>query len=457
MNEAPHQLQRVLKPIHLWAIAVGLVISGDYFGWNYGLAQGGPMGMIAATLLITLMYVCFIFSYTELSTAIPHSGGPYAYARRAMGPYAGFVAGFATLLEFVFAPPAIALAIGSYLHFRVPALPVVGVAIGAFVVFVALNIVGVRIAAMFELVVTLLAVFELGVFFFVAAPHVQLANIVTDPMLPHGWVGLLGAIPFAIWFYLAIEGVAMSAEEVVDPRRDIPKGYVAGIGTLVCLALGTLICTTGVVPWKQLILDDSPLPKAMAAVLSEGHWLTHMMVYLGLFGLVASFHGIILGYSRQVFALARAGYLPKAFAWVHPTRGTPVWAIVGPALVGVAAVCSGKTNEIISISVTGACVLYLISMVALFVLRRKEPALERPFRAPFYPVFPAVALALAAFCLATIAWTSPGTTAVTAGLFAVASLYYRFWARATVLATPDALSLGEIEAQAAGARVEHAA
>src|SRR5262249_37178935 len=69
-------LPRVLGPVRLWAIAVGLVISGDYFGWNYGLAKGGPVGMIAATLLMTLMYVTFIFSYTELSTAIPHSGGP---------------------------------------------------------------------------------------------------------------------------------------------------------------------------------------------------------------------------------------------------------------------------------------------------------------------------------------------------------------------------------------------
>src|ERR1035437_5780166 len=125
------ELKRVLTPIHLWAIAVGLVIGGDYFGWNYGLAKGGPVGMIIATLGITVMYVCFIFSYTELSTAIPHAGGPFAYARRALGPFAGMVAGFATLLEFVFAPPAIALAVGSCVNFRAPFLPVTGVALAA--------------------------------------------------------------------------------------------------------------------------------------------------------------------------------------------------------------------------------------------------------------------------------------------------------------------------------------
>lgn len=106
-------LARVLRPVHLWAIAVGLVISGDYFGWNYGLARGGPAGMLLATAAVSVMYVCFIFSYTELATAIPHAGGPFAYAARAFGPWGAYLAGASTLLEFLFAPPAIARAIGS--------------------------------------------------------------------------------------------------------------------------------------------------------------------------------------------------------------------------------------------------------------------------------------------------------------------------------------------------------
>ena len=241
------QLKRVLGPIHLWAIAVGLVISGDYFGWNYGLAKGGPLGMIAATLLVTVLYVCFIFSYTELSTAIPHSGGPYAYARRAFGPFVGYMAGIATVIELVFAPPAIARAIGAYVHFRVPWVPVNAVAIAAFALFCAINALGVGIAATFELVITAVAAFELFLFFTLTGSHVELSRIV-GPGLPFGYRGIFDAIPFAIWFYLAIEGVAMSAEEVKRPERDIPIGYIAGILTLVTLAIGTLICTTGVLP-----------------------------------------------------------------------------------------------------------------------------------------------------------------------------------------------------------------
>src|SRR5579885_2230520 len=111
------QLKKVLKPVHLWAIAVGLVISGEYFGWNNGWAVSGTIGMLIATLVVTLMYITFVFSYTELTTSIPHAGGAFAYAYRAMGPIASLIAGYATLIDFLLASPAIAISLGSYLHF----------------------------------------------------------------------------------------------------------------------------------------------------------------------------------------------------------------------------------------------------------------------------------------------------------------------------------------------------
>lgn len=432
MSAAPAEeggLKRVLTPVHLWAIAVGLVISGDYFGWNYGVGKGGPMGMVIATLVVTVMYVTFIFSYTELSTAIPQSGGPFAYARAALGPFGGYVAGFGTLIEFVFAPPAIALAIGSYVNFRMPDLPKVGIAVGAFVVFGLLNVLGVKLAATFELVVTALAAMELGIFFFLTTPHVDTSRIITEPLLPHGWFGVFTALPFAIWFYLALEGVAMSAEEVVDPKRDIPKGYIAGIATLVVLALGTLICSTGILTAEQLVEDDSPLPRVLKAVLSADHPMTHLMVYLGLFGLIASFHGIMMGYSRQVFALARAHYLPTFLSRLHPRFKTPAWAVVLPAIVGTLAVLTERSDELITLAGMGAVVLYSTSMVSLFVLRKKQPQLERPFRAPAYPVFPAIALVLATVFLAAYAFSSPLVFGLFVGLFVLGALHFQLVTR----------------------------
>ena len=418
-------LKRVLRPVHLWAIAVALVISGEYFGWNYGLAHGGPVGMGIATLAVTALYVCFIFSYTELSTAIPHAGGPFAFAQRAFGPWGAYLAGAATLMEFLFAPPAIARAIGSYVHFRVPSLPVDAVAVGAFVVFGAVNALGVSVAATFELIVTVLATFELALFFFLTAPHIEASRLLAHPLLPHGVGGVFTAMPFAIWFYLGLEGVAMSAEEVIDPKRTIPRGYLAGIATLVTLALGTLACTCGVLPWSELIRDDSPLPHALASVLSPGHPMTHLMVYLGLLGLIASFHGIVMGCSRQVFALAREGLIPRGLAALHPRMKTPVRAIALSVLIGAAATLSGRTDALITLSVLGALGVYVVSMLAVLKLRRSEPELERPFRAPLHPWLPAVAIALSVVAFVSVGVGSPAVVAAFLGALALGAVAFR--------------------------------
>ena len=94
-------LPKTLGTFQLWGIAVGLVISGEYFGWSYGWASAGTLGFLVTSAFIALMYTTFIFSFTELTTAIPHAGGPFEYSRHAFGPTGGYVAGFATLVEFV--------------------------------------------------------------------------------------------------------------------------------------------------------------------------------------------------------------------------------------------------------------------------------------------------------------------------------------------------------------------
>jgi len=438
-NQQKTTLSKSLSGIHLWGIAVGLVISGEYFGWSYGWSTAGTLGFFITTVIVAAMYTTFIFSFTELTTAIPHAGGPFAYSHRAFGPKGGFIAGFATLVEFVFAPPAIALAIGSYLNVQFPGLDPKLAAVGAYVIFMALNIAGVSIAATFELFVTVLAIFELLVFMGVVSPGFSWDNFAAN-----GWAGnsefsisalggVFAAIPFAIWFFLAIEGAAMAAEETKDPRKTVPKAYIAGIVTLVLLAFGTMIMAGGVGDWRELSNINDPLPQAMKAVVgSDSGWL-HMLVWIGLFGLIASFHGIIMGYSRQIFALSRAGFLPTVFSKVHPTRKTPHWAILVGGVIGIAAIYSDEllvidgmplTANIVTMAVFGAIVMYIMSMASLFRLRAVEPALERPFVAPFYPVLPAVSLGLAVLALVTMVYFNGTVFMLFVGLFALGWMYF---------------------------------
>ena len=416
MNEGAH-LNATLSTWQLWGIAVGLVISGEYFGWSYGWASAGTLGFLLTTVLVATMYTTFIFSFTELTTAIPSAGGPFAYAERAFGSLGGYVAGAATLIEFVFAPPAIALAVGAYLNVQFPALPPRTAAVAAYLLFMAINIVGVKIAASFELVLTVLAIGELLVFMGVVAPGFRIEHF-----LAGGWAGsnhvtqaavhgMFAAVPFAIWFFLAIEGVAMAAEEAKDPSRSIPIAYLAGIGTLLALAIGVMVFAGGAGDWRVLANINDPLPQAMKMIVGASSGWLHMLVFLGLFGLVASLHGIIFGYSRQIFALARAGYLPAMLGRIHPRFQTPWVAILAGGAVGIAAIYSDSlitlggqplTANIVTMSVMGALVMYAVSMLALFKLRRSEPRMPRSFRVRLYPFAPAWTLLGVAVCLASV-------------------------------------------------------
>ncbi len=434
------QLHRAIGTVQLWAIAVGLVISGEYFGWSYGWASAGTLGFLVATLFVAVMYTTFIFSFTELTSSMPHAGGPFAYSFQAFGPTGGYVAGMATLIEFVFAPPAIALAIGAYLNVQFPALDPKAAAVGAFAVFMTLNILGVRLAATFELFITLLAIVELLVFMGVVSPGFSMANFIKGGWAGHdsfslGTIpGIFAAIPFAIWFFLAIEGVAMAAEETRNPKRAIPIAYIGGILTLVALALGVMLFAGGAGDWTKLSNINDPLPQAMKMIVGEHSGWLHMLVWLGLFGLVASFHGIILGYSRQIFAQARAGYLPPWLAVLHPRFKTPHRAILAGGVVGIAAIFSDQllqfggqslTANIVTMSVFGALLMYIISMAGLLRLRRTQPHLPSSYSVPFYPLFPLIALVSALVSLGAMVWFNPLLAAVFGVIMALGFVYFK--------------------------------
>jgi ethanolamine permease len=423
MAAKPASLKKALSAWHLWAIAVGLVISGEYFGWNYGWGVAGTTGMLIATLIVTVLYVSFVFSFTELTTSIPHAGGAFAYAYKAFGPVGGFVAGFATLIEFLFATPAIAFALGSYLHFLYPSFDVLYTAIGCYIIFTFINFIGIKESAVFTLVVTLLAVGELLLYMGIIAPSFDIDNFLHNSM-PYGWQGVFAALPFAIWFYVAIEAVATVAEETKNPQKTIPKGYIYGILTLALLALSVMILTGGIADWQLLTNIDYPLPESIGIVLGRTNALTSLFAGIGLFGLIASFHSIITGYSRQLFALARSGYLPSFLAAVHPKFKTPHWALVAGGVVGVVAVCTGTTDKLIIVCVIGALIMYIISMASLFVLRKKYPEMVRPFKAPFYPYFPAIALLLSVVCLSAIVYYNLTLSLIFFGIFLVAVVFY---------------------------------
>lgn len=416
------QLRQTLGPLTLWGLGVGYVISGEYFGWNLGLQAGGSFGLLTAFLIVTTMYVTFVFSYVELACAIPRAGGGFVYGLRGLGPFGGYLTGVAQVIEFVFAPPAIAMAVGANAQIWFPNLDPRLVALVCYVVFTALNIWGVQQAATFELVVSVLAVGEILLFVGLVSPHFEWSNYTASPW-PNGWWGCFAALPFAVWFYLAIEGVANVAEEARNPQRDVAIGFGSALATLVVLATLVMVFAVGVGGWERVVFhpedlsvtdagtitiaakavpSDSPLPLALRQILPPNAAMSHLLVGVGGLGLIASLNGILLIAGRALFEMGRVGYLPRALGRASTVTQTPVVALLVNLGVGIIAILLADTGLLITLAALGAVTLYPLSMQALINLRHREPDLPRPFRTPWYPAFPRIAQTISVLVLLTM-------------------------------------------------------
>lgn len=418
------KLRKALTPIKLWAIIVGAVVSGMYFGWNYMFEGTNFVGALIATSIVTLFYVTFVFCYSELATAIPSAAGPTAYAQKSFGPFAGFIAGFSILIEYITATPGIAIAIGAYVHGLAPIIPANIAAVLAFCLFVFINCRGIEAAAIVQLAVTIMAIAGVVVYFFAGAPSVDLAGLVSANTSINGFQGIFMAIPFAVWFYLAVESGAMGAEECRNPQKDIPKAFIAGIGALVIMAVSALVVTAGnsASDLSVVAKTDNPLPAILGHVYGEGSFFVKLVGFFGVFGLAASLHGIIIGYSRQAYAMSRIGYLPKVFSKLDK-KGTPVVSLISTSAIGLYFVITGSVGSLVVFSCIGSCVMAILSIASWFVLRKKAPDMERPYKLKT-PVIPVIAAITCCIVVVSIVVSQASLLFLAVSVYAIAAIYY---------------------------------
>ncbi len=398
-------LKRYAGVWSLWALGVGAVISGDFFGWNFGLAAGGFGGLFIATVIISVMYIGMCYSIAEMSPALPHTGGAYSFGRTALGPWGGFITGLAENMEYVLTPAVIVVGIGGYMGTvfnELFGLVIPGPVwwLVAYLVFVGLNILGVEVTFRFTVLITFLALGILCVFWVGAIPYFSwehALNIEPDPgqsrWLPKGWTGVAKALPFAIWFYLAIEQLPLAAEESHDPKRDIPKGLMYGIATLITASFLTLFLNAGIAPGSATVgSSDEPLFLAFRTVFGTGTG-SALLALVAVAGLVASFHAIIYAYGRNIYSLSRAGYLPKWLSVTHRKRKTPHIALVAGAVVGFGVALIIEFGEdtfggvpvggvLLNMAVFGAMIAYIMQMISFIVLRNRYPHIDRPYISP---------------------------------------------------------------------------
>ncbi len=432
-----------------WLLLAGLgvsyVISGDFSGWNFGLAEGGFGGLLIAVVLIAAMYFCMVLGLAEMSSALPAAGGGYTFARRAMGPWGGFATGTAILIEYSIAPAAIATFIGGY----VQSLGLFGIHKGwpvylvAFVVFIGIHLAGVGEALRLMFVITAIALLGLIIFSISAIGHFDAANLTnmavdagavgSSAFLPHGYLGIWAAIPFAIWFFLAVEGVPLAAEETADPERNVPRGIIAAMLVLIVTCVAVLLLTTGAGGAAAMSNVDAPLVQALGGTGTAAK----LVNYIGLAGLIASFFSIIYAYSRQTFALSRAGYLPTSLS-VTNKRKAPTLALIVPGIVAFALSLTGRGQLILNMAVFGAALSYVLMMVSHIVLRVREPAMHRPYRTPGGVVTTGFALVVAVVAVIATFLVDPVAASWCLAVFGAFMAYFALYSRHRLVAnSPD--------------------
>ncbi|HUG64923.1 MAG TPA: ethanolamine permease [Gaiellaceae bacterium] len=458
------RLRRFAGVWSLWALGVAAVISGDFSGWNFGLDAGGFGGLLIATLIITVMYFGLCFSIAEMSPAMPHTGGAYSFSRSAMGPWGGFSTGVAETIEYVVTPAVIVTFAASYLQSIFnswfdwsPATWVWWLIL--YIVFVGLNVIGVEATFRFSVFICFLSLGILGIFYVASLWDFSwnnLSNIEPEggnsDWFPFGTVeGVFLALPFAIWFYLAIEQLPLAAEESHDPKRDIPRGTIYGLITLIVTAFLVLFLNTGVTGAEEIRVSGEPLLDGFRVIFGTSENISNVLGLAAVAGIIASFHTIIYAYGRNIYSLSRAGYYPHWLSVTHGKRQTPYVALIAGAVIGfgLALLLDQATkNEwlggnlsaaLLSMAVGGAVVSYFLQMVSFILLRRNLPNIERPYRSPVGVAGAAVGAIIALISLAALFWRDdyrPGVVGV-AIFYLLALIYFSISGRNKLVLSPE--------------------
>ncbi len=426
-------LRKVLKTRHLWAFGVGATAAKAFFGWNYGQPIAQWTSYMVAFSIVTVFYFTFMLTFAEIATTFSYAGGAYAYARRAFGKAFGFLAGITSITQTVFIAAVITYALGEYIHFLSPYVHPLFISIVFFCALSLVQILGIREASAIQLLIAGCAVSGFVLYLMGTCNHIPIKAVLTQ--LPHTNIkGILTFFPFALWFYIGSEGIAMTAEETKEPSKTIPLGFLTSALTSIAIAgtvfgLSILALTNN----KTIFQSSFPLFAILETIQKNDKTLLVVFGALGITALTGCLKTMINAYSRQVYALSRAGYLPPVLARIHYGRRTPYFAVLFPGLLVLLLVLSVRVKFGITIASLSANITYLVILASFFKIRLKEKnRLQKTFRVPFYPLTPIIALLVSVIGLLSFVLFYHLAVLTMLIIYGVGTLIFVLWVRNNV-------------------------
>ncbi|GMF19873.1 unnamed protein product [Phytophthora lilii] len=431
---------RYAKTPHLWALGVGTVIGGEFYGWQSSLIAGFN-GLFVILAFVTVLYTLLTFSIAEMSASIPSGGGPYVFSLHGICPKAAYFAGLAETIKVIATVSTTFYSIFLYLDALFGLDSSYGPLwwIGLNVLFVSLNILGVEATFRVQVFATLLSTVMLVIFYVGAFTKLDYTTWVVDQNWEWTtWSDSIQGISFALWFYFGIEELPLAVDETIEPEKNIPRGIIWSMATLVILAVLTLVCSSLIYPGAAVIFEaTAPLVTGYKSVFGDNSTTAGFM-WLTVIGLISSTHSFVYCMSRLPYAIACDGYLPQFLTKVHPTRGSAYAALITGGIVNqvlaiilfyiVGIVDLG--GVLINVSLMGALISYSFQLVSFIMLRIHQPDRPRPYRSPFGIAGTIACLFLCIVCFAAIIYSGTSSdnfliaVITTVIMFAIGTGYY---------------------------------
>ncbi|KAE9279211.1 hypothetical protein PF008_g28426 [Phytophthora fragariae] len=435
-----NESHRYAKTPHLWALGVGTVIGGEFYGWQSSLIAGFN-GLLVILAFVTVLYTLLTFSIAEMSASIPSGGGPYVFSLHGIGPKAAYFAGLAETIKVIATVATTFYSIFLYLDALFGLNTNYGPLwwIGFNFLFISLNIMGVEATFRVQVFATTLSTAMLVTFYVGSFTKLDYTTWVVDQNWEWTtWSDSIQGISFALWFYFGIEELPLAVDETIEPEKNIPRGIMWSMATLVILAVLTLVCQCLIYPGAAAMYETTaPLVTGYKSVFGDNSTTAGFM-WLTVIGIVSSTHSFVYCMSRLLYAIACDGYLPQFLTKVHPTRGSAYAALIAGGIVNqvlaiilfyiVGIVDLG--GVLINVALIGALISYSFQLVSFIMLRINQPDRPRPYRSPFGVAGAVVCLMLCLVCFAAIIYSGTSSNnfliAVIAAviLFAIGTVYY---------------------------------
>jgi len=439
-----HRLKRTLGSFDVVMLGIGAIIGAGIFA-TIGTAAAGDAARPGAGPALILSFVITgiacgfaALCYAEFAAMVPISGSAYTYSYATLGELVAWIIGWDLIIEYAVGNVAVAISWGNYFKTflagfdvvipdwlstdyrtaaRIPGLfesaphlfgvPIVFniLAIGIVAAITVVLVIGVRESASVNAGMVIVKLLVLGLFVGVGWQYTNGAN--WQPFAPNGWAGVQAGAAVVFFAYIGFDAVSTVAEEVRDPKRDLPIGIIGSLVVCTLIYIVVALVFTGMIPYDVLVgklatEQAEPLTMALQYVNIE-RW-GNLLVGIVAFGSVVAHTAVLLvfqlGQPRIFFSMARDGLLPQSFARVHPKYRTPhVTTILTGLVVGVCAMFT-SIDEMVDLTNIGTLFAFMLVCIGILILRKREPDRPRPFRTPWVPVVPVLGVISCGYLMA---------------------------------------------------------